>query len=284
MRAGPLSDPRVIALLNGRFVPVFITNEDYDEHGPAPPDERAERNRIWREALDKGLSSGTVHVYLLAPDDARVVESMHVAEAAVTEKLLPMLTRAADKLNGPTGEPVAPPKAQSDPPETGPGELVLHLVARGFNEGSWREFPGENWIVLDPDEQAAFTTADAVEVGRSWKVERAAAEKVLTHFYPQTENNSVKRDHRIDRLEMTARVMSVDVGVVRARLGGAVRITHAFYPGRPDGQYAEASVVGYVDFDMTSRQVQTFKLVTDEATYGPDGPRREGFGVAVEGR
>jgi hypothetical protein len=280
MRAGPLSDPRVIALLNGRFIPVFVTNEDYDEDGPAPPDERAARNRIWREALDKDLSSGTVHAYVLAPDDARVVASMHVAEAAVTEKLLPMLVRAADELQAPTGEPIVPPKAQSDPPESGRDALVLHLVARGFNEGSWREFPGENWIVLDLDQQAAFTPAGEAGVGRSWAIDRLAAEKILTHFYPQTENNSITRNHEIDRLELTGRVISVEAGIARARLEGTVRIAHAFYPGRPDGQYAEAAVVGYVDFDPAGRRIRALKLVTDEASYGGD-TRREGFGVAA---
>jgi hypothetical protein len=284
MRAGPLSDPQVIALLNGRFIPVFVTNEDYDENGPAPPDERAARNRIWREALDKGLSSGTVHAYVLAPDDARVVASMHVAEAAVTEKLLPTLTRAADELQAPTGEPIVPARPQSDPPQSGPDALVLHLVARGFNEGSWREFPGENWIVLDPDQQAAFMPSGKAEVGQSWQIDRMAAEKILTHFYPQTENNSTTRNHEIDRLELTGRVISVESGIARARLDGTVRIKHAFYPGRPDGQYAESTVAGYVDFDPAGRRIREFKLVTDEATYGAEGSRREGFGVAVENR
>lgn len=52
MRAGPLSNNEVIQLLNTAFAPVFISNEDYDEDGPAPPEGRAERDRIWREARE----------------------------------------------------------------------------------------------------------------------------------------------------------------------------------------------------------------------------------------
>ena len=35
MRAGPLSNDKVISLLNAYYVPVFISNEDYDEKGQA---------------------------------------------------------------------------------------------------------------------------------------------------------------------------------------------------------------------------------------------------------
>ena len=67
MRAGPLSSPRVIDLLNTRFVPVFAVNEDYGEGGAAPAEEKALHDRVYREALGKGLSAGTVHAYVVEP-------------------------------------------------------------------------------------------------------------------------------------------------------------------------------------------------------------------------
>jgi hypothetical protein len=71
MRAGPLSSPEVIDLLNGAFVPVFAVNEDYRDDGPAPADDKAEYRRIYREALDAGLSAGTVHAYVVDPCSPR---------------------------------------------------------------------------------------------------------------------------------------------------------------------------------------------------------------------
>jgi len=59
MRAGPLSNPRVISLLNGYFVPVYATNEDYKDGGDAPPEEKNEYGRIFQEARQAGLSVGT---------------------------------------------------------------------------------------------------------------------------------------------------------------------------------------------------------------------------------
>ena len=47
MRAGPLSDARVIALLNRAFVCVYAVNEDYRPKGCAPDEEKADyRGRL----------------------------------------------------------------------------------------------------------------------------------------------------------------------------------------------------------------------------------------------
>jgi hypothetical protein len=37
MRAGPLSNEKIIALLNAYFVPVYLSNEDYAKDGSASP-------------------------------------------------------------------------------------------------------------------------------------------------------------------------------------------------------------------------------------------------------
>ena len=80
MRAGPLSSPRVIDLLNTCFVPIFAVNEDYRDNGPAPKEEKAEYQRIYHEALDARLSAGTVHAYVV--DTAgHPIDSLHVADA-----------------------------------------------------------------------------------------------------------------------------------------------------------------------------------------------------------
>ena len=50
MRAGPLSDEKVIRLLNAYFVPVYVSNEEYRDDGTASPEERKVYTQIYHEA------------------------------------------------------------------------------------------------------------------------------------------------------------------------------------------------------------------------------------------
>src|SRR5436189_2637939 len=104
MRAGPLSNSRVVSLLNSYFVPVYTVNEEYSEKGDAPAEEKAERNRVFQEGYAAKLSVGTVHVYLLAPD-GHLRDSMHVAEAARSENLIARLEKIVADLKVPPGKP-----------------------------------------------------------------------------------------------------------------------------------------------------------------------------------
>jgi hypothetical protein len=45
-------------------------------------------------------------------------------------------------------------------------------------------------------------------------------------------------------------------------------MTHRFYPGRADDNVVDATVVGYLDFEIATSRVQQMRLVTDRATYG----------------
>ena len=94
MRAVSLSNNRVISLLNGSYVPVFVSNEDYAEHGSATPQEKTELRCIFREGYAAHLSVGTVHAYLLDPA-GHLRDSLHTADAAIPEKLIAMLERNA---------------------------------------------------------------------------------------------------------------------------------------------------------------------------------------------
>lgn len=265
MRAGPLADADVIACLNRYYVPVYTSNEDYAKDGPAPAEEKAERNRIWGAALKAGKSSGTVHVYLL-DGDGQFLDSMHVAEASRPGKLLALLRATAEDQKVAGGKTVVAPACQSTRPRCDDDALVLHLTARRTGKGSWGEFPSENWIVLNSSRCKAFLPPDKAEEGTSWDVDKEAATKVLTYFYPQTENNDVSTN-RIDDLALKATVTSVKDGVVRARLDGRLKMKHAFYPHRDDDKMVEASVVGYIDVDAAKQRVRTLRLVTDKATY-----------------
>jgi hypothetical protein len=220
------------------------------------------------------LSVGTVHVYVVAPD-GHLFESMHVAAAARTDKLVALLDRAVQKFRPTPGPPVLKPGQQSQPPKHQSDALVLHLIARGNNQGSWREFPGENWIVLSRPEWTKLLPVET-KVGVSWEFEEGIAARLLTHFHPQTEDPYDKDRNRIDRQSLQARIISVQGGVARARLDGSLRMKRPFYPGKEDDKFVDATVVGYFDFDTGRNQIPTVRLVTDQATYG-----KEGFNAAV---
>ena len=254
---------------------MYIANEDYAEKGPAPADEKAERDRIFREAHRAGLSVGTVHVYLLSPDGGHPVDSLHVAEAAKPGQLLRTMEKAVGRFGVSGGEPVVKPAAQSAPPHSGPGALVLHLTARVLKPGgAWGELPVEDWVVYAANEAAAFLAPDGSKPGVAWDVDRKAAAKLLTHFYPATENNDVGKNE-FERLELRGRVVSVRDGVARVRLEGRLTMKHTFYH-KNDPNRVRASVVGFVDYDAASRKIRAFRLVTEEAGYGSGT-----FGVAV---
>jgi hypothetical protein len=292
MRAGPLSNDQVIRLLNAHFVPVFVSNEDYAESGPASEEERAERNRIWREAREAGLSAGTVHAYILSPE-GRVTDSLHVAEAAKVDSARAMLQRAVEKFKTPAGEPVVAAKPQSAAPAAPEGGLSLHLVARYLEQrgdtlaplsdvglgqssnASWQAYPAENWIVLDGEEVSSLLPPATVKPGGVWRPDADVAAKLLVHFYPSTECNDVNRN-RIEEQELTATVVSSSGGKTLARLDGRLRMKHNFYPGREDQNRVEAALLGYLEFDPASGQVHTLRLATRDATYS-----RYSFGAAL---
>src|SRR6185436_400770 len=143
MRAGPLSNTKVISLLNRCFVPVYAANEDYRQGGVQPADEKAEYNRIFKEAHAAKLSVGTVHVYILSPG-GHPIDSLHVATAAKTDRLIDLLERTVEKLNVREGRAVVSPLAQSAPPQSAPDSLVLHLTSRSLDgRGALSAFPAE---------------------------------------------------------------------------------------------------------------------------------------------
>ena len=264
MRAGPLSSPRVVELLNSRFVPVYTSNEDYAKRGVLPEDEVAEWSRIYRATLDDGLSAGSVHVYIVAPD-GKPLGSLHVAEAAKMETLVALLERTSSGTPG--GRPLVPPRPQSRPARAADGSLVLHLIARGKKGASWDGIPSEDWIVLDADRRSALLQG-ALRPGESWDIPRETAALIFSRFYPQTENNDASPG-RIAEQSLRATVLSAGGDRARIRLDGAVRLRHDFYPGRKDGREVRATVIGYMDVDPGERRVLSFRLVTGKATYGP---------------
>jgi len=264
MRTGPFSSQEVIERLNAFFVPVYAVNEDYAEKGPAPKEEKAEVNRIHREALAKKFSTGTVHVYITSPK-GEVIGTRHVADAANTKVLVAFLDEITAKLGTQKGEPIVAPKPQSAPLKCADGSLVVHLVARPLKGGgSW---PGtaEDWIVYTKDEVQKLLPPKS-KPDATHEPDASLARRLLTHVYPVTENNDVGKNE-IKNQSFRFTVLAASDGMARARIDAHVVMRHDFYH-KPDGNTVDARLIGYVDWSPAERTVKTLRLVTEHAAYG----------------
>ena len=251
MRAGPLSNTNVIALLNRYFVPVYVVNEDYARKGPVPAEEKAELQRIFKEGHAAKKSVGSVHAYILNPE-GKLIDSMHVAEAAKTKVLAAMLERNVSALRPRPGPPVAEVQPQSAAPECEAGSLVLHVVSRSVDgRGAWTDFPVESWIVLTAEEQRALLAEQP---------DKEVLKQILTHFYPATENNDVRKN-RFEELSATA----TRVGG-RVRLSGKFKMAHSFYH-KEDGKTVEAEFTGFADYDSSTGRISNLQMTTRDARY-----------------
>jgi hypothetical protein len=251
MRAGPLSNTNVIGLLNQYFVPVYVVNEDYAQKGPAAAEEKLELRRIFKEGHTAKKSVGSVHVYVL-DSHGKLIDSLHVAEAAKPKVLTAMLQKTVDNLKLRPGQPVAKVQPQSAPPACEEGFLLLHLVSRSVDgRGAWTDFPVENWIVLTTADQKALL-ADPPDA--------EALKKVLTHFYPATENNNVNKN-RFEHLSATTKG-----GDSRKLLSGNFKMAHSFYH-KEDGKMVEADFIGFADYDAATGRITKLQLTTRDARY-----------------
>jgi hypothetical protein len=283
-----LSNPKIIAELNGRYVPVFLSNEDFEDRGSAPAAARAELRRIHREGLAKGLSVGSVHAFVLAPDGS-VRDSLHTVEAAKPDRLLAMLQRNAQALNVTAGPPVVAPSVPSPPP-CASGETQLYLVARYLrregdqmvpvqsDSGDWTSLPSEEWLSLTPADVRDLTTAAALRTGSTWRVASSTVNKMLSHFYPPTENWE-SETNRIHESSLTATVTQLEGGTARITYAGALKMDHWFYH-KPDDRVVEARIKGYADVDATAGKLIRLRLVTTSGDYHGGGQSLP-FGVAV---
>jgi hypothetical protein len=261
LRAGPLSDGRIINILNRNFVCVYAANEDYS--GPNPlvgAEERAELERIRQEGSAKKLSVGDVRAYVLTPD-GHTHDTVPTERAPVT---LDMLERTVGQFKPQPGPPVVPPAPQSVPPAAPADAVALHLVSGGDDRGSWGEFPAENWIVLAREDWSKLLPAGDVALGQTWELDRGVSARILTYFYPQTENNNASLD-RIEQQQLTAKALVVKDGVVTARVDGFVKMQHRFYVDRP-GAPLGAAIVGVLTF--APGKPPSLQLVTTRAVYG----------------
>jgi hypothetical protein len=281
LRGGSLSHDQVIHFLNRYFVPVYISYEAHDQ-GDAPEEDKKEWRRIYHEATTRLKRSGTVHVYVLAPADGEVIESIDIGTAVQPEKLLARLGAVVQKLKTPEGKPVVEPAPQSCPPKCDPDSLVLHLVARS-SRGTWNEFPVENWIVLSRAEAANLVPAGGVTGGDSWELDKELAARFLAKFLPNGYGYASHHKTVIVEQSLKATVVSAEKGIARARLEGTLTLKHKSLnfnvsPPADTEEIARMPLVGFMDFEPGGRSVRTLRLLADKATAG-DG--RVEYAVAL---
>lgn len=275
MRVGPLSNSKVISVLNRYFVPVYVSNEDYfGQRATASADERAERQRLTGDFSSKGLSTGDVHVYILSPD-GHAAGGLDIGSAMDTGRLMQLLESMIQKFGTPAGEPLIKPGAQSSAPAAGPGSVVFHVVTRRFEKNA-TDFPGENWIVLNAAEWQKLLPPGGAKPGASWIVDAQLTAKLLTNFYPPTEDTSSADRNHVERQELKLTMLPAQGGVVRARIEGSVKMKRTYYPDKPDDRFVEATMLGFADFDPAATRIQALQLVTKDATYSGDK-----FGAAL---
>ncbi|OAI46383.1 hypothetical protein AYO44_02130 [Planctomycetaceae bacterium SCGC AG-212-F19] len=277
MRAGPLSNPKVIALLNGYFVCAYTSNDDIPGDADTVGRERKERERIKAAFREVKLGSGEVSPYILTPD-AKPLGRLSIGPACEKDNLLQLLEKIVAEQKLARGDPIVKPAPQAPQPDSPADALVLHLVARKLTpKYSWNEFPSEDWIVLNRDAWEKLLPPGGIKVKESYPLDRDAAAVLLTRFFPQTEVCTAKPEHllaadgkyrhRLEQHELRGTVLSVQDGTARVRLDGSLKLYHKFYPGHEDQNMVNATVVGYLDFDMAKKKVTALRLVTDQATY-----------------
>jgi RNA polymerase sigma factor (sigma-70 family) len=265
-RGGPLSDPRVIAILNRRYVPVYSDSEDR---------KNAEHGRIYQEALAKKLVAGSECLYFIG-SDGHVFDTMHVCNTT-TDQFLERIQRHA----GPEGAPLVSPRPQSVPGSV--DGLVLHLTARYLDRegklrvsrGDYKEFPAEEWITLERREAERLLPPDLSRKGSGVEIDPALAARLLDRFYPLTGNFRNPPGNRISEGTLAARVVACRKESSWVRLDGRVRMDHAFYPDR-DWRPVEAAFTGFLEVDTATKEIRSVRLATERATYG-----KESFGVAI---
>ena len=274
MRAGPLSDPGIIHLLNSFFVPVYATVEDYRPGGAKWEGEGPLYREIRAEAKEEGRHDGTVCVYLIAPDGDGF-DSLIVSQANKTPRLRQFLESAITRLSVSPGKALLPTVPQNVTPEVPFGGVVLYVVSRGNPDGDWSGLPGESWIPLESDEWWALVPDPQAEPGERWEVDEAIAEKILTHVHPPTRISrfesqrlpSGPHGHQVEAAELEGKVLAREGNILRVRFDGRSQIKRAARPFKPDENRAVATIVGFAELDVETQQLRSLQLVSGDGHY-----------------
>ena len=272
MRTGPFAQDNVIAMLNNYYVPIYVAEEDFDNLGALPADEKTEIRRIVNEAHAAKMRVGSVAVYIAGPD-GKILDGLRVPQLyEPPQNTVDLLQRNIDRLKVKEGKPLVKATPQSVPPKADADELVLHVAAREDNQkNAWQSYPAENWLRFTKAEWSKFLPAGGA---KAYDVDPAVAKKLLTHFYPGTEDTHSDQVDRnvIETATISAKVLSP----TKIQLEATLKMLRPFYPGHPEHKPVpvEATALGFVEVE--SSRIKEFKVVTEKATFGG-----KGFAVAA---
>jgi hypothetical protein len=277
MRTGPFAMDSVIGLLNRFYVPFYVANEDWNGGGKLPPEDKREIQRIVHEAHAARMRAGSVCIYIAGPD-GKIIDALRVPQAyEPVQNTVDLLQRTIDTLKVKEGKPLVPPSPQSTAPKAEADVLVLHVMVREENQkNQWQSYPAENWLLIPKADWSKFIPPAG---SKAWEVDPAVAKRLLTFFYPGTEDthsNQVDRNV-IEKATIQASVRSESGTKTLIRLDATLKMDRPFYPGHPEHKPVpvEARAVGYVE--VASSKIISFRMATEQATFG--GKK---FGAAVE--
>src|SRR5262249_44501849 len=159
--------------------------QDFDDEGAASAEEKAEKARIYRDAVKAGMHAGTVCVYLVSPE-GRPMAAAPANENLVydPDRLAELMLQVVRQLNVVKSTPSIATKAHSPAPRTSDGSLMLHIVARylerkgdvcvpcdvkavlGTKNGrNWANLPSQEWVALSRPEWTSVLPRGEVHVG-----------------------------------------------------------------------------------------------------------------------
>jgi len=261
--------------LNSSFVPVYLSNVDFEEFGSAAPEERKLRDRIWADARKLKLPSGMDGIYLLDPESGRVLASSDLGKAS-PEALLAMLD---GQRKTPPGKALVPPSSQSIPQASAPGALTLHLTARYLDgegrvekdRGDFHEFPAEDWVTLSSDEWRNLLPAE----GESRRVDAAVALRLLTLFHPPDMSVTSDPDGRNSFEEASLRVSRFSRTYVR--IEGRLKMQRSFTQfAKTPPLPIDAVVKGFIEIEPDRSRIRSLRIISEGGRYGNNN-----FGVAI---
>ena len=281
MRAGPLSDDKIIKILNRYFVPFYASYEDYERAtGAVSKEESDVFNNVIKNFRDAKISGGLVFVYIFT-GDLVPLGNLHVTKASNPDTLETFLSGFISRLQITGGQPAFQPRPQSMPPPASKDSLVVHVFIRGFTVE--QKFPHEDWIVLSSEEVRRLLPVSQ-HPGESWLLDSEVAAKFSQRLHP-TLAWSLTGDHgyttRIDHLNIRAVEQSSSGEFRVAKLEGKLQMLRTAYSFAPDKSHVRANLSGYMTFDGST--VHSLEIAVQDAFYGNGSADDKEFEGYVEG-
>lgn len=260
MRVSSLSDSRVIPLVSKHFVPVWISRDRYQQE-KISREETLLVGRIDKSRREKKLEGGAVCVYV-ATANGDVFATLPVQKASKPDLLVAFLKKIIDD------KQVKPMKAEAAAERPAPKAKAkdgrLFAVRTRFDAGENRGTSSET-VELTKEEWMAFIPPETAKAGRTWKVPKEVAEKLLIQAYPPLPHWKASLA-KMDSCQLTATVKSNKDGAVTIRLEGKFDLIFPL-KGEPTDGRVTANLVGIVRCDAKEQTLTSVELASDGGKY-----------------